>query len=174
MVDFAVTVPPPFDLLTQQAQEVEPVPVAGVWTQQWSVTALDAATITANVEAFRARSILQIDADTDAIYGAVLGHRAEEYTLAASEAQAYKTAGYIGTVPGSVQSWATAKSWTTTQAADNILLTAAQWRGAQTLIRAARLARKEEARLADAAGIRSAMTAWSGFVAVMRGQLGIA
>lgn len=118
--------------------------------------------------------LLQIDNDTDAIYGAVLGNRAEEYTLAATEAQAYKTAGYMGTVPGSVQSWATAKSWTATQATDDIVLTAARWTAAQAAIRAERLLRKEQARTAtNAAGITAAMTAWAGFVAYMRGQLAI-
>lgn len=118
--------------------------------------------------------LLKIDADTDVIYGAMLGNRAEEYMLAATESQAYKVAGYTGTVPGSVQSWATAKGWTATQAADDILATAAQWIGAQSAIRAQRLLRKEQVRTAtDAAGITAAMAAWEGFVAVMRGQLGI-
>lgn len=118
--------------------------------------------------------LARIDADTDVIYGAMLGNRAEEYTLAANEAQAFKAAGYSGAVPGSVQSWATAKGWTPTQAADDILATAAQWIGAQSAIRAQRLLRKEQVRTAtDAAGITAAMAAWAGFVAYMRGQLGL-
>lgn len=118
--------------------------------------------------------LLKIDADTDAIYGAMLGNRAEEYTLAANEAQAFKAAGYAGTVPGSVQSWATAKGWMAAQSADDILATAAQWLGAQSAIRAQRLLRKEQVRVAtDAAGITAAMQAWDGFVAYMRGQLGL-
>lgn len=118
--------------------------------------------------------LLQIDADTDALYGAVLGNRAEEYTLAATEAQAYKTAGYTGTVPSSVQSWATAKNWTPTQAADDILLTAARWTGAQSAIRAQRLMHKEQVRTAaDDAARGAVMLAWAGFVSYMRGQLGI-
>ncbi len=122
----------------------------------------------------RSAAVLRIDADTDGIYGAILGNRSEEYSLAATEAQAYKVAGYAGPVPGSVQSWATAKGWTTTQATDDILTTAAQWIGAQAAIRAARLLRKEQVRNAsDAAGINTAMTAWAGFANYIRGQLGV-
>lgn len=121
-----------------------------------------------------AESLIKIDADTDRIYGAVLGNRAEEYTRAATEAQAYKDANYAGNVPASVQSWATAKSWTATQATDDILATAAQWTGAQAAIRAARLLRKEQVRTApNAAGVTVAMNAWAGFVVYIRGQLGL-
>lgn len=125
------------------------------------------------LDQLQSQGLVKIDADTDALYGAVLGNRAQEYALAETDAQAYKTAGYTGTAPSSVQSWATAKGWMPAQAADNILLTAAQWRGAQTVIRASRLARKEEVRLADAAGIDKAMLAWAEFVAYMRSQLGL-
>ena len=119
-------------------------------------------------------AILKIDADTDAIYGAVLGNRAEEYTSAADDAAAYKLAGYTGTVPPGVQSWATAKGWTATQATDDILTTRGAWVAAQNIIRTTRLARKEQVRAAaDAAGVTTVMTAWAGFVAYMRGQLGI-
>lgn len=153
--DDFIDAPADFDL----ARMVEYVVAAGV-------AAIPAITL--------ASALAKIDADTDAIYGAVLGNRAEEYMLAATDAQAYKTAGYTGTVPASVQSWATAKAWTATKAADDILLTAAKWSGAQATIRAARLARKEQVRAAtDTAGIEAAMAAWAGFVAYMRGQLGL-
>lgn len=121
-----------------------------------------------------ASAILRIDIDTDAIYGAVLGNRAQEYTLAEADATAYKSAGYPGTVPASVQCWATAKSWTARQAADDILATASAWRLAQAAIRAQRLSSKEAVRATiDAAGVNTAMEGWAGFVAVIRGQLGI-
>ena len=122
----------------------------------------------------KASALIQIDTDTDAINTAVMGSRAQEYELAEQHAQEYKAAGYTGTVPSSVQSWATAKSWTATQAADDIVATAGGWRAAQAAIRAARLLRKEQVRnAADTAGITTAMTAWAGFVAYMRGQLGV-
>lgn len=132
------------------------------------------AEIAARLTADKAQALLKIDADVDAIYGAVLGNRAEEYSLAATEAKAYKDAGYEGTVPGSVASWATAKGWTATQAADDILDTATQWIAAQAAIRAARLARKEQVRNAvNAAGVTTAMTAWAGFATYIRSQLGV-
>lgn len=119
--------------------------------------------------------LLRIDADTDAIYGSVLGNRSEEYTGAATDAQDYKTAGYTGTVPAGVQSWATATGWTARQSADDILATAAQWTEAQANIRAQRLLRKVQIRAAtDSVDITAAMSEWAGFVAYMRGQLGIA
>jgi hypothetical protein len=167
------TEPPAIDPITQTVMRDGGELVGGQWQYKWRVDSLPAAQIAANTTARKAGALAGIDADTDAIYGAVLGNRAEEYTLAANEAQAFKTAGYTGTVPASVQSWATAKSWTATQAADDILLTAAQWVGAQSAIRAQRLLRKEQVRAAtDAAGITAAMAAWAGFVAAIRGQLG--
>ena len=121
-----------------------------------------------------AEALLKIDSDTDAIYGAVLGNRAQEYTLAESDAAAYKTTAYTGTVPASVQCWATAKGWTAKQAADDILATALAWRNAQAAIRAQRLTSKEAVRVAtNTAGVTTALTSWAGFVAVILGQLGI-
>ena len=119
-------------------------------------------------------ALLKIDADTDAIYGAILGNRAEEYTSASDDAAAHKAANYTGTVPPGVQSWATAKGWTATAAANDILATTTAWVTAQNGIRATRLARKEQVRAAtDAAGISTVLTAWAGFVVYMRGQLGL-
>lgn len=121
-----------------------------------------------------AAALLRIDADVDAIYVATLSNRAEEYSLAETEAKAFISAGYTGTAPASVSSWATAKAWTTRQAADDIAATAAAWRNAQSAIRAARLARKEQARTAaDAAALATVLAAWAGFVAAVRTQLGL-
>lgn len=72
----------------------------------------------------------------------------EEYRLAAKQAAAYKAAGYSGQVPASVQSWATAKGWTATQAADDILATEAAWMAVLAAIRNIRLPAKEQARAA--------------------------
>jgi hypothetical protein len=116
--------------------------------------------------------VRQIDADADAIYGAVLGNRGPEYTLAETEALAYQAAGYSGTVPASVASWATAKSWTATQAADDILATAMAWRNAMNLIRATRLSLKQAA-LGDEDARRAAKSLWDSFVAGIKTQLGI-
>ena len=120
----------------------------------------------------RAALLIKIDADTDAIYGAVQGNRGSEYQLAEMDATAYKAAGYTGTVPASVQAWATAKGKTATWAADDILKTATAWRGAMASIRSNRLAKKEAAKTAtDLAPITAQ---WDGFVAYIKTALGVA
>ena len=116
----------------------------------------------------------QIDADTDTIYGAVLGNRGLEYAEAEAEAQAYKLDNYIGAVPAYVQGWADVKQKTPKWAADDILATATAWRTAQISIRSNRLAKKEAARLAaDFAALDTVKAEWQGFVALTRGQLGV-
>lgn len=121
-----------------------------------------------------ARLLIRIDTDTDAIYGAVLGNRAQEYVLAEKDAAAYKADGYTGSVPASVQGWATAKGWTGPQSTDDILATAASWRLAQGALRSNRLLRKEQARVAATSEALDAIAAqWAGFVAAIRGQLGL-
>jgi hypothetical protein len=118
--------------------------------------------------------VKQVDVDGDAIYDAVIGNRLSEYTQAEADAQAYKTAGYTGTVPGSVQCWATAKGQTAQWAADDILTTAAAWLTAQLAIRQNRLGCKEAARnAATLTALTAAQTAWSAFVSTIRMQLGI-
>ena len=116
--------------------------------------------------------LLKIDADTDAIYRAVQGERATEYLLAESDAKAYKAAGYTGTVPDSVASWASAKGQTATWAADDILTTATGWRQAQSSIRATRLACKEQARVAN--DMAPIVTQWASFVVAIKTALGVA
>jgi hypothetical protein len=146
----------------------------GVWTQTWTIHDRTQSEITAAFTNLIASSLIQIDADTDAIYGAKLGHRAQEYILAEEEATAFAAAGYTGTVPHSVHCWAVPKDWTAQQSADDILATATAWRGAQAAIREQRLAAKEAVRNAtDSAGVETAMATWAGFVAYIRGQLEI-
>ncbi|MDP2369345.1 hypothetical protein [Rhodoferax sp.] len=125
----------------------------------------------------RADAVKKIDAETDALIGAVIGNRASEYERAEAQAIAYAAAGYTGPVPSSVQSWADAKvaqGWTTQMAADDILATANAWRPAQEAIRAQRLLRKEQARAAaDPAAVAGVLAQWAGFLAAIRGQLGV-
>lgn len=119
-------------------------------------------------------AILKIDADTDALIRDVIGERGNEYKLADEQARSFKAAGYTGTVPASVKSWADAKGWTATQAADDIIAVADAWLSAQASIRSNRLARKEEARKATtAAGVDAALAAWATFVAQIRAALGV-
>jgi hypothetical protein len=124
----------------------------------------------------RALFVKQIDADTDAVIGAVIGNRASEYELAEAQATAYADAGYVGSVPAYVQSWANAKAgqgWTAQTAADDILATASIWRPAQATLRAQRLLRKEQARnAADAAALDAVAAQWAGFLSAVKAQLG--
>lgn len=120
----------------------------------------------------RAALIQQIDADTDAIYRAVEGDRTTEYLRAEEEAKAYKDAGYTGTVPDSVASWASAKGESATWATDDILATATGWRQAQSSIRAARLTCKEQARAAT--DLAPVVAQWAGFLVTVKAALGVA
>ena len=146
-----------------------PLPPVPTQAELDTIAAAEAARV---LTVARASLIRQIDADTDAIYRAVQGDRAMEYVLAESDAKAYKSAGYTGTVPDSVASWASAKGQTATWATDDILTTAAGWRQAQASIRATRLTLKELARTgSDMAPIAAQ---WAGFVAAIRTALGVA
>lgn len=174
VVEFVESAQPVYDPVTHSVAEIAPSIVAGKWTQQWRASALDAATVAANVANAKISIIRSIDADVDAIYAALLGNREAEYALAEKEATAYRDAGYAGTVPASVQAWATAKTQTATWAADDILAAASGWRAAQAAIRSNRLARKEAARnAADAAALATVQAQWAGFLAVIRAQLGL-
>ena len=133
-----------------------------------AIAATEAARV---LTAARKSLIHQIDADTDAIYRAVQGDRAMEYLQAEADAKVYKAAGYTGTVPDSVSSWASARTQSTTWATDDILTTATSWRQAQSAIRATRLTCKEQARTAtDLAPIAAT---WSGFLVTVRSALGL-
>lgn len=94
--------------------------------------------------------IANIDRRADALRWAIVGDpvRVEEYRLARDEADAYIAASYTGTVPPTVQAWATAKSWTAQQAADDIAATAQAWEAALYAIRSIRLIGKESVRSA--------------------------
>ena len=146
-------------------------PAPPVPTQE-ELDAIAAAESARVLTAARANLIRQIDADTDAIYRAVQGDRAMEYVLAESDAKAYKSAGYTGTVPGSVASWASAKGQTATWAADDILTTATGWRQAQSSIRATRLTCKEQARAAT--DLAPVVAQWAGFLVTVKAALGVA
>ena len=143
----------------------------GVWTR----TAEGVAAHAAQLATASAALVKQIDEDTDALYAAVIGNRAAEYTAAETEATVFADGGYTADpAPASVASWATAKGWTAQAAADDIIATATAWRTAQAAIRAARLLRKEQARTAaDLAALATTRAQWAGFVAAIREQLGV-
>ncbi len=164
--------PPAHDNVTQQVAEAAPAQVNGIWTQQWAVTNLTTEQATTNLAALIASSVQRIDAEVDAIYAAALGNRGPEYTDAEAAAVAYQAAGYTGTVPEDVQSWATPKGWTAAEAADDILAEAVKLRTAKSVIRRARLLRKEQVRAATtSAEVAAPMLAWAGFVAFIKTEL---
>lgn len=116
----------------------------------------------------------RIDADVDGVFRDVVGNRTTEYQLANEDATAFKQAGYVGTVPASVQCWATVKGWTAQQAADDILSTAANWLSAQQSMRANRLARKQDVTTATTnAQVDEVLSTWSTYIAGMRSLLGV-
>ncbi len=166
---------PSFDPLTQFVREAAPaLSPLGNYEQRWEVVDLSGQQLSQSLQKFKGDAVLQVDRDVDAIYAAALGNRGPEYADAEMEALEFKAAGYSGTAPASVQSWATAKGWTATQATNDILAAAAQLRGAKQAIRAQRLLRKEQVKAAaTAADARAAMAAWAVFVAAIKAQLGL-
>ena len=118
--------------------------------------------------------LLKIDADTDAIYNAVVGARANEYNDALAQALEFKKLVYLGTAGNKVNSWASAKGWTATQATDDILAQAAQWRAVEDSIRSNRLARKEATRNATLeSSLVTIESDWNTFVTYIKGVLGL-
>lgn len=110
----------------------------------------------------KTKLVRQIDLAADMARLTIAGDplRVVEYERAALEAQAYKAAGYIGSVPPAVKSWADAKGWSGQQAADNILAEAAAWNQALYGIRDMRLKGKETVRNAvDEAAAQAAAEA---------------
>lgn len=113
-----------------------------------------------------------IDGEVDGIYQRVIGNRQPEYSEAEKQAQAYKDAGYTGTVPGYVASWVTASGKTATQAADDILVQALTWRAAAGAMRAARLGHKVMSRTAaDQAALDAVKASWATSIGQIRAAL---
>lgn len=126
------------------------------------------------VAAMRARALPTIDHDVDAVYATVIGQRGIEYQEAEADAQAYKDAGYTGTVPASLAAWVSASGMTPRAASDDILATAAAWRTAALAMRTQRLAAKAEVRAATTVEqVQAAAAAWRATINAIRAQLGL-
>jgi hypothetical protein len=120
------------------------------------------------------RLAAQIDADRDTVFRAVVGDRATEYAVAADEAESFKLAGYTGTVPESVESWADVKSKSAQWATDDILATAQNWKAAQANMRRTRLTFKENVKAAATkAALDTIMTQWAGYIVALKASLGV-
>jgi len=165
---------PPFhNPLTQTRTDGPAVLVDGVWTQNWVITAIPAKEAAEVLVAAKAAFILQVDTDADKLIDDVIGNRASEYERAEKEATAYKASGYPATpVPSTVSSWATAKGWTSTQAADSIIAAATGWRTAQASLRASRLGLKESSKTAiTAEALDTIKASWAAFLVELKTQL---
>jgi hypothetical protein len=115
-----------------------------------------------------------VDLDVDSIYMAVLGNRATEYTLAKDDATAFKNAGYSGTVPTTIQNWATLNNQTTQWSADNILAASANLLNVQLSLRVHRLTAKSDLKAATTVnGVRTTLSNWNAYIAALRSLLGI-
>ena len=112
------------------------------------------------LEEVRMTLCAQIDASADAAYIAIGGPspgRLAEYKQAKADADAFKAAGYTGSVPDTIACWAEARAWTAEQACDDILITAASWEIALSVIRRQRLIGKANVNAAsDAAAAQAA------------------
>lgn len=138
---------PAFDPITHGVRAAAPVQVDGVWTQQWEVYPLPAEEQDANAQSLRASLVTQIDEAVAAIYGRFTRF-AIEYQEREQQAQAYKDAGYTGTVPPRVAEFATPAAMSADDAADLILAQAANLRTAQGALSALRMRKYEVLRAA--------------------------
>jgi hypothetical protein len=152
--------------------QVRDAALGGAIGDSWNGTVFSKPPV--DLSTLQAALIKRIDEEADAIYGAVLGNRATEYSQAEAEAGAYRDAGYAGDVPATISDWASTKGQSSTWAANDILTTAAGWRAAQMAIRSNRLARKEQARAADTQiELGAAAVAWEQFRTYIATQLGV-
>lgn len=129
-----------------------------------------------SLDQIKADLCARIDRKADAARLKIAGDplRVIEYQKAEEEAAAYKAAGYTGTVPPMVLSWAEAKGWTAQAAADDILTVSAGWRQALYALRDIRLKGKEAIRAgADEAAANAAADAASGQIQAVLAAVGV-
>ena len=158
--------------VTQPPPELQGSEVARWFGAGWEVLPQHPAIKTLAEQQAQARST--IDQDADAIVRDTIGDRAEEYRQAEADTLAYQAAGFEGTAPASVAVWAQASGLGNQAAAQSILEQAAAWRGALLAIRQNRLQAKADVGAATGEqGIADALELWAGFVATIRGQLGV-
>lgn len=131
-------VPPPAITPDQQVFEDTPALVDGVWTQQWSVEPLNPSQALTDRKAMAAH----IDAACAAITGRFLPFM-REYEAREAQAQAYKDAGYTGTVPVRVAEFATPAGMAPAAAADLILSQANALRASEAALSGLRMRKYE-------------------------------
>lgn len=155
----------PMQAIPRGAVFVSPPVTSGIQVAQWAGDVWAVLPQRPQPVVDRAALIADIDRHADVLRLVIVGDpvRVEEYRLARDEAAAYIAAGYAGAVPPTVQDWATAKTWTAQQAADDIAATAQAWESALYAIRSIRLIGKESVR--SAATDSAAQTAYDAVLA---------
>lgn len=128
------------------------------------------------LDQIKAALCARIDAEADAARLKIAGDplRVVEYERAATEAAEFKAAGYTGTVPPTVLSWAEAKALTAQAAADDILTVSALWNQALYALRDIRLKGKESTKATTTeAAANMAADAASDQIAAVLAALGL-
>lgn len=94
--------------------------------------------------------------------------------MAETEASAYASSGYTGTVPPTVSVWAQINGWTPKQAADDVLQTSSNWRAVQQTLRSQRLTTKDRLKKTSTyEEIQSIRSEWLVFINVIKQHLGL-
>lgn len=144
---------------------IDPLPQVG-WSYDGSVFTASEPTPQMTLADVQAELSVSIDAAADNAYTAIGGPspgRLAEYQQANADAIAFQSSGYAGDVPATIACWSQATGWSAQQACEDILATAAAWRGALEEIRSARLIGKhnvmEAPTIADAQAAANAAVA---------------
>ncbi len=166
LADFGVfaltTTEAPAATLDTVVEEAPPALVDGVWTQQW-------ATVTASPEVQTSRRqalAANIDAACAAITGRFLPFM-REYEAREAQAQAYKDAGYTGTVPVRVSEFCTPAGMPASTATDLILSQAANLRAAEAALSGLRMRKYEVLGASTGAAAQAAYAAITAAIAAV-------
>lgn len=138
---------PAYDSTTHELMAVDPQIIGGKWVQDWVAQPIPAPVIAQRSQALRSGLVTQIDEAVAAIYGRFTRF-AIEYQEREAQAQAYKDAGYTGTVPPRVSEFAAPAGMSAQAATDLILQQAVTLRGAQGALSALRMRKYEVLRAA--------------------------
>ena len=122
-----------------------------------------------NLDAMKVAAIAKAYTDVDAVIGAAIGNRAEEYKDAEAAAREYLVSGGEGDADVAVSSYAmynpTGELQTNAWAAKQIIQRADAFRAAQKAMRAERFARQAEMRMASTKEeLAVAVDSWQGFI----------
>lgn len=161
---------PVHDSTTHELVAVDPQFIGGKWVQGWAVQPILTSVIAARSQALRSGLVAQIDEAVAAIYGRFTRF-AIEYQEREQQAQAYKDAGYTGTVPPRVAEFATPAAMTAQAATDLIVSQAANLRTAQAALSALRMRKYEVLRAESDAQAQAAADAILQSIATVGAQV---